>query len=232
MIDVLGHEQSPPFDKSLKNLLLLQSLFAKMHGFPTSGTALNTMTLLLHLCKPIKAEQAVSFSAFFPSRGDVEELMGSWVKEARFGEVEQVEAAQEVAKADPQFSAPLADKSLFKTEIFWLATKGIGTLLLPVIKEAFHTFQGIAGYFLHKDKGWGALGGQLLDFLQEVDLGGLPEAAQTPERGSSRNPLRKTRFQVSGLGENWCHGPARDPENQRPREIRRRRHQISPESEP
>jgi len=134
--------------------------------------------------------------------------MGSWVKEARFGEVEQVEAAQEVAKADPQFSAPLADKSLFKTEIFWLATKGIGTLLLPVIKEAFHTFQGIAGYFLHKDRanadtGWrefllaeatlrepsflerlGHLVNLTFRFLQHVAAGGqqaLPAPAPGPE---------------------------------------------------
>jgi len=152
VIDVLGHEQTPPFEKSLNNLLLLQSLHAKMFGFPTSGAALNTMTLLLHLCKPIKQDQATSFSAFFPLRKDAEDLMGAWVKEARFGEKEQVEAAEEVAKSDATFAAPMSDKILFKTQVFWLATKGIGTLLLPVVKEAFHTFQNIAGYFVHKDR--------------------------------------------------------------------------------
>jgi len=152
VIDVLGHDQTPPFEKSLKNLLLLQALHAKIHGFPTSGTALNTFTLLLHLCKPIKTDQASSFSAFYPLRKDTEDLLGAWVKEARFGEKEQVEAAEEVAKSDSAFTLPHTDKTLFKTQIFWLATKGIGTLLLPVIKEAFHAFQSIAGYFVEKDR--------------------------------------------------------------------------------
>jgi len=215
VIDVLGHEQSPPFNKSLKNMLLLQALFAKMHGFPTSGTALNTMTLLLHLCKPIKVDQAVGFSAFFPSRADAGDLMGSWVKEARFGETEQVTAAGEVAKTDPQFSAPLSDKTLFKTEVFWLATKGVGTLLLPVIKEAFHTFQGVAGVFLHKDRpiadsGWrefllaeatlressfmerlGHLVNLTFRFLRHVAAGGQ-EALPPPEPGPAWHALPTT----------------------------------------
>lgn len=152
VIDILGHEQTPPFEKSLKNLLLLQVLHARIHGFPTSGMALNTMTILLHLCKPIKAEMATSLSAFYPLRTDVEDLLGAWVKEARFGEKDQVDKAVEVAKDDPAFTALATERTLFKTQAFWLASKGIGTLLIPVIKEAFHSFQGIAGYFHEKDK--------------------------------------------------------------------------------
>jgi len=152
VIDVLNHDQTPPFEKSLKNLLLLQALHAKMHGFPTSGAALNMMTLLLHLCKPIKPDQAASLSAYYPMRQDVEDLMGNWTKEARFGEKAQEELAREVAKQDPIFTCPPSDKSLFKNQIFWMACKGIGVLLLPVIKEAFYCFQGIAGHFVEKDR--------------------------------------------------------------------------------
>jgi len=151
IIDVLGHAETPPFERSLKNLLMLQALHARIQGFPTSGCALNTFSLLLHLLKPIKAEQASTISVFYPLRAD-ENLMGSWDKEARFGEKEQVEKASEVAKGDFGFNAPPGDKSLFKTQVFWLATKGVGSLLMPVAKEAFHAFHGIASVFLEKDR--------------------------------------------------------------------------------
>eukprot|EP00439_Symbiodinium_sp_Y106_P075305 s165_g14.t2 len=155
---------SGAFVKSLKNLLLLQAIHARLQGFPTSGAALNTFTLLLHLIKPIKAEQAATISAFLPLRDDVPQLLGNYKKEARFGEKEQVEAATESAKSallsaslhstlllDPTYTAALSDKTLFKSEVFWLATKGIGYLLMPVAKEAFHAWQGIASVFYDKD---------------------------------------------------------------------------------
>jgi len=47
VIDVLLSDQASPFDKSFKNMLLLQALHAKIYGFPTSGAALNAFTLLL-----------------------------------------------------------------------------------------------------------------------------------------------------------------------------------------
>lgn len=84
-------------------------------------------------------------------REDVPDLLGSWQKEARFGEKEQIEAATALAKTDTGFTAPPGDKTLFKTQVFWLASKGIGTLLLPVAKEAFHTFHGVASIFFEKD---------------------------------------------------------------------------------
>lgn len=160
VIDVLGNEQTPPFTRSLKNLLLVQALHAKMYGFPTSGCALNTFSLLLHLFKPIKAEAAVKdFSPFFLLRRDTLDLFGVWARqdkdsknEARFGEAEQIAAAAEVAERDPTFAAPIYDKSHFKNQMFWLATKGIGVLLLPVIKEAFQVMQNIAAVFHEKDK--------------------------------------------------------------------------------
>mmetsp|Transcript_91959 Transcript_91959/g.162299 ORF Transcript_91959/g.162299 Transcript_91959/m.162299 type:complete len:994 (-) Transcript_91959:90-3071(-) len=151
VIDVMGHNETPPFERSLPNMLLLQALHARIQGFPTSGCALNICAELLRLCKPIKTEQAQSISAFFTLRTDVPELLGSWQKEARFGEKEQIEAATGVAKGDLGYSKPPGDKALFKSQVFWLACKGIGALLLPVAKEAFHTFQGIASVFYEKD---------------------------------------------------------------------------------
>jgi len=151
VIDVLQHQETPPFERSLKNMLLLQALHLRIQGLPSSGTALNAFTLLLNLVKPIQSSQATSLSAYFLLRADVPELLGGWTKEARFGEKEQVQAAMEIAKADPGFNAAPGDKTLFKTQIFWLASKGIGTLLLPVAKEAFHVFQAIASVFRDKD---------------------------------------------------------------------------------
>lgn len=153
LIEVLQHNETPPFQRSLKNMLLLQALHARIHGFPSSGVALNAFSVLLHLCKPIKSDHdsAAAISAFFPLRKDVPSLLGSWEKEARFGEKAQVEAAEEVAKGNAGFTADAGDKKLFKTEVFWLATKGLGTLLLPVAKEAFHTMQNIVSVFFHKD---------------------------------------------------------------------------------
>jgi len=57
----------------------------------------------------------------------------------------------EFAKDDYAFTAPPSDKKLFMTEVFWLASKGISTLLLPVAKEAFHAFQGVASVFFEKN---------------------------------------------------------------------------------
>lgn len=151
VIDVMQHNETSRFERSLKNLLMLQALHARIHGFPTSGVALNGFTLLLHLCKPIKADQASSISAFFTLRTDIPEMLGGWQKEARFGEKDQIEAATEVAKSDQGFAAVSSDKTLFKSQVFWLASKGIGTLLLPVAKEAFHTWQNIASAFYEKD---------------------------------------------------------------------------------
>ena len=62
------------------------------------------------------------------------------VVQARFGETDQIERAMEVAKNDKDFTAALSDKSLFKSQIFWLATKGIGYLLLALV------------YTYHEDK--------------------------------------------------------------------------------
>lgn len=151
VIDVLGHNDTPPFERSLKNLLTLQALHARIQGFPTSGVALNAMTLLLHLAKPIKVEQASTLSPFFALRTDIKDFLGAWDMEARFGEKEQLEEASEAGKQDPGFIISPLDKSLFKTQIFWLTSKAIGTLLLPVAKEAFSTFQGIASVFHDKD---------------------------------------------------------------------------------
>eukprot|EP00440_Ansanella_granifera_P071731 gb/GFBE01077844.1/.p1 GENE.gb/GFBE01077844.1/~~gb/GFBE01077844.1/.p1 ORF type:complete len:1023 (+),score=245.47 gb/GFBE01077844.1/:1-3069(+) len=151
VIDVMGHAETSPFERSLKNLLMMQALQARIHGFPTSGCALNTFTLLLHLCKPIKPDQASSISVYFPSRPDLKDMLGNYLKEARFGEKEQVEAAMEVAKTDVGFTAAPADKALFKSEVFWLASRGMGSLLMPVAKEAFHAWQGIASAFYDKD---------------------------------------------------------------------------------
>lgn len=153
IIDVLGQAETPPFQRSLKNLLMLQAIHARIYGFPTSGCSLNAFALLLHLCKPIKQDQAASLSVYFTLREDVPDLLGAWQKEARFGEKEQIEAATEVGKKDAGFSTPAMDKSLFKTQVFWLASKGVGTLMLPVAKEAFNAFQGVASVFYHKDPG-------------------------------------------------------------------------------
>ncbi|CAE7548787.1 Ube4b [Symbiodinium natans] len=152
VIDYMQQLDPGSFEKSLKNLLLLQAIHARLQGFPTSGMALNTFTLLLHLIKPIKSEHASTISVFFPLREDVPQLLGNFKKEARFGEKEQVEAASERAKSEPTYTAALSDKTLFKSEIFWLATKGIGSLLMPVAKEAFHAWQGIASVFYDKDR--------------------------------------------------------------------------------
>mmetsp|Transcript_89734 Transcript_89734/g.187454 ORF Transcript_89734/g.187454 Transcript_89734/m.187454 type:complete len:1029 (-) Transcript_89734:103-3189(-) len=159
VVDVLGHDQTPPFERSLKNLLLVQALHAKIHGFPTSGCALNTFTLLLHLFKPIKADAAKDFTPFFLLRHDSTEVMGVWGRqdkdsrnEARFGETAQFEAAVEAAANVPAYTAALYDKSHFKNQVFWLATKGVGVLLLPVLKEAFHAMQNIAAAFHDKDR--------------------------------------------------------------------------------
>eukprot|EP00928_Gymnodinium_smaydae_P007806 TRINITY_DN12795_c1_g1_i2.p1 TRINITY_DN12795_c1_g1~~TRINITY_DN12795_c1_g1_i2.p1 ORF type:complete len:1021 (+),score=259.45 TRINITY_DN12795_c1_g1_i2:111-3173(+) len=151
VVEVLGSNEMAPFERSLNNLLLLQALQAKIHGFPTSGAALNGMTLLLHLCKPIKADQASTFSPFFALRDDVSELLGGWKKEPRFGDEEQLNAAKQAAQADPGYTTAALDKSLFKTQLFWIASKSIGALMLPVAKEAFNSFQAIASVFYEKD---------------------------------------------------------------------------------
>jgi len=152
VIDFMQQCEPGSFEKSLKNLLLLQALHARLQGFPTSGAALNTFTLLLHLIKPIKAEQASSISVFFPLRDDVPQLLGNYKKEARFGEKDHVEAAIQQVTSEATYTAALSDKTLFKTEIFWLATKGVGALLMPVAKEAFHAWNGIASVFYDKDR--------------------------------------------------------------------------------
>lgn len=152
VVDILQDEDTPDFERSLGNILLVQTIHARIHGFPTSGVALNAFALVLALVQPIRPGRATSLSAFFALRKDVPELLGaSWEAEARFGEREQVEAAGEAAKEDPAFMMTAADKSLFKTQIFWLAAKGVGALLLPVAKEAFHTLEHIVAVFCDKD---------------------------------------------------------------------------------
>lgn len=58
----------------------------------------------------------------------------------------------DVAKNDKDFTAALGDKSLFKSQIFWLATKGVGYLLMPVAKESFHSWQNLAAAFYDKEQ--------------------------------------------------------------------------------
>lgn len=152
VIDCLNQQEPGAFERSMKNLLLLQALHARLQGFPTSGMALNAFTLLLHLLKPIKPEQASTVSAFFPVRDDVPQLLGNYHKEARFGEKEQIEAATASAKSDPACTTALSDKSLFKSQIFWLTTKGVGYLLMPVAKESFHAWQNLASAMYDKDR--------------------------------------------------------------------------------
>eukprot|EP00929_Paragymnodinium_shiwhaense_P057796 TRINITY_DN28947_c0_g1_i1.p1 TRINITY_DN28947_c0_g1~~TRINITY_DN28947_c0_g1_i1.p1 ORF type:complete len:1038 (+),score=296.89 TRINITY_DN28947_c0_g1_i1:65-3178(+) len=154
VIDVLNNDRNPPFLRSFKNMLLLQALHSRVQGFPTSGVALNACTLLLHLCKPIKPDQASAVSPYFSMREDIPDLLGNWSGETRFGEKEQIEGAKEVAqKDDKAFTVAPFDKSLFKTQLFWMTSKAVGVLLLPVAKEAFNTFQGIASVFYEKDPG-------------------------------------------------------------------------------
>jgi len=150
VIDIIGHNDTPPWERELRNLLTLQALHARIHGFPTSGAALNAFTLLLHLVKPITVDKAVEISPYLALREDIPDILGSWQQESRFGEKEQIEAAQGVAKVDPAFTTAAFDKTLFKTQVFWLASKGLSVLLLPVAKEAFHSMQGIASAFFDK----------------------------------------------------------------------------------
>jgi hypothetical protein len=135
----------------MKNMLLLQALHNRVQGLPSSGVALNAFTLLLHLIKPIKKDQASTLSPFFPLRDDVPDMLGAFQKEARFGEKEQIDEAMALAKNDPGYTAAADDKTLFKTQLFWLASKGVGCLLMPVAKDAFHSFQNIASAMLDKD---------------------------------------------------------------------------------
>merc|ERR1712048_34444 len=122
----------------------------------TSGLSVNAFALLLNLAKPIKSDfktdKYSKISPFFTLRADIPEILGAWQKESRFGEKDQVEAAEKLAKDDPKFTLPPNDKTLFQTEVFWLTSKAIGTLLLPVAKEAFNTFHNIAGAFYDKDR--------------------------------------------------------------------------------
>jgi len=150
-IEILLSDQASPFDKSFKNMLLLQALHSRIYGFPTSGAAINAFTLLLHLCKPIKADAATGLSTSYLLREDIPDFLGGWQTEARFGEEDQVKAAKELAKADADFATPASDKKLFKTQIFWLASRGVGSLLLPVAKEAFQAWVHIASAFQDKD---------------------------------------------------------------------------------
>jgi hypothetical protein len=154
VIDVLGNDKNHPIERSFKHMLLLQSLQARIQGFPTSGVALNAFALLLHLTYPIKLETAGVISPYFAMREDISQFLGAWStkNEARFGDKEQVEKAMELAKADACFTAPpeTKDKVLISTEIFWLASKGVGTLFLPVAREAYHCFYGVAATYQDK----------------------------------------------------------------------------------
>lgn len=150
LADVLLNPQSPPFLKSFKNMLLLQALSARIHGFPTSGTALNVFNVLMDRCKPIALEKATTFSPYYTLRTDIPDFLGSWGKASRMGDGEDLERAKaEAQKADCYTKAP-ADKSLFMTEMFWLAYKAIGTCFLPVAKEGLESMQYISAMMYQK----------------------------------------------------------------------------------
>ena len=146
LVQTMTHDEAQAFERKFSNILLLQGLHSRIHGFPTSGCALNTFALLLQLCKPLKLETIPSISAFYPLREDVAK---AWQKELRFGDKDQVDAAAggSMAKADPGFTSPPSDKALFKTQVFWLASKGVDTFFVPVAKEAYHTMQNVMEHF-------------------------------------------------------------------------------------
>merc|ERR1719491_1895226 len=104
-----------------------------MIGFATSGMSINTFRSLLDLVKPIKLAKAGTldpFYVFFDSPLHAE-ILGGFVKEPRFGDSDEVDAAKELARATGALDAA----AQFPTQVFWLALRAMHVLFVPAIKE-------------------------------------------------------------------------------------------------
>jgi len=155
-------ENSPmPMHQNLDMRLGMQVMQARMQGFATPGMAINAFWSLLGLVKPIKMTQVATLDHFFilSESAQQKHVLGGVVKEARFGDSEEVEAAKELALANGWM--PATPK--FLTQVFWLGLRAIHVFLVPVLKEEI-CFAYAAGYFQQRDlqKMEAALGEHLL----------------------------------------------------------------------
>lgn len=142
-------ENSPmPMHQNLDMRLGMQIMQARMQGFATPGMAINAFWSILELVKPIKMTQAGSLDPFYILQDAPAHtaLLGGFLKEARFGDNDEVDAAKEFAKS----SGALAAAPKFTTQIFWVALRALHVLLVPVLKEEL-CFAVAAGYFQQKD---------------------------------------------------------------------------------
>jgi hypothetical protein len=146
----MSNPQAPPFLRSFKNILLVQGLHARIYGFPTSGMALNVFNVLMDRVKPISLDKANTFSPFYTLREDIPELLGSWQKASRMGDGEALEQAKTAAQAVEAYTKAPTDKTLFMTQILWLAVKAMGTCFLPVAKEGLESMNYISSIMHQK----------------------------------------------------------------------------------
>jgi hypothetical protein len=142
-------ENSPmPMHQNLDMRLGMQVMQARMYGFATPGMAVNACWCLLDLVKPIKIATAGTLDPFYilQEGGAHDAILGGFVKEARFGDSEDVDKAKEFVRSKGTLSAPVK----FTAQIFWLALRAVHVLLVPVVKEDI-CFAYAAGYFQSKD---------------------------------------------------------------------------------
>eukprot|EP00927_Polykrikos_kofoidii_P048035 TRINITY_DN42273_c0_g2_i1.p1 TRINITY_DN42273_c0_g2~~TRINITY_DN42273_c0_g2_i1.p1 ORF type:complete len:1026 (-),score=241.96 TRINITY_DN42273_c0_g2_i1:68-3145(-) len=155
-------ENSPmPMHQNLDMRLAGQIMQAQMQGFATPGMAMNTFWAVAGLVKPIKLKQVPTLDPFFILNESAAQkaILGGFVKESRFGDSDEVEAAKSLATGN----GVLAAEPKFPTQILWVSLRALHVLLVPVLKEEI-CFAYAAGYFQQKDmaKMEAALGEHLL----------------------------------------------------------------------
>jgi len=142
-------ENSPmPMHQNLDMRLGMQIMQARMQGFATPGMAINAFWSLLNLVKPIKLAQVGNLDPYYilNEQESHKSVLGGVVKESRFGDSDEVEAAKELAKASGALNAAVK----FPTQVFWLGVRAMHVLLVPVLKEEL-CFAYAAGYFQSRD---------------------------------------------------------------------------------
>ncbi|CAE8701307.1 unnamed protein product [Polarella glacialis] len=149
-----------PQQSNIDMRLQMQAMQAQMQGFATPGMGVNVFWSILELVRPIKLAQAHTLDPFYILQEGPQhaEVLGGFVKEARFGDNEEVEEAKKTAGS--------REAPKFTTQIFWLALRALHVLFVPVLKEEL-CMAVAAGYFQGKDvaKMEAALGEH---FLHEV----------------------------------------------------------------
>lgn len=146
-VDSLEHAQVPQHG-DLEFRLQMQAMQAQMQGFATPGMAVNTFWSLLELVKPIKLQQAFTLDPFYILHEEEPhaEVLGGFLKEARFGDSDEVQAAKDLAAG----RGLLSEAVKFPTQVFWLTLRALHVLLVPVLKEEL-CMAVAAGHFQQRD---------------------------------------------------------------------------------